>query len=146
MRIFFSVILLLSILLLSCGQGKKEPAGLLPEKKLRAVVWDMMRADQFLTDFVFSRDTSINKLEESLQVYNRIFAIHKVTKEEFRESFDYYRKQPDLLKALLDSVSNMNIAPVVSPVPDTTKKSPVLPPVTQPDTGKTKRIKPFRGN
>ncbi len=146
MRYFFSFILLVSFMVLSCRQGKKEPAGLLPEKKLRAVVWDMMRADQFLADFVFSRDTSLNKLDESLLVYNRIYAIHQVTKEEFRQSFNYYRQHPDLLKSLLDSVSIINVVTVANPVPDTAKRSPTLPKVARPDTGRNKPFKPFQGN
>ena len=89
MRYFFSFILLSSFLILSC-RSDKQREGILPEKKMRVVLWDMTRADQFLTDFVFSRDTSLNKLDESLKMYNRIFAIHQVTKEEFRQSFQYY--------------------------------------------------------
>lgn len=143
MRYFFSFILLLSLLVLSCRQGKNQPEGILPEKKLRAVLWDMMRADQFLSDFVFSRDSSLNKLQESQLVYNRIFAIHEVTREEFRQSFNYYREHPNLLKSLLDSVGNINAPPVINPVADTAEQRPVVPQVTRPDTGK---IKPFRGN
>ena len=142
MRYFFSFILLSSILILSC-RSEKQREGILPEKKMRVVLWDMTRADQFLTDFVFSRDTSINKLDESLKMYNRIFAIHQVTKEEFRQSFQYYREHPDLLKSLLDSVSNINVATVASPVPDTAKRIQSAPQTSKPDSGK---IKPFRGN
>ena len=142
MRYFFSFILLSSILILSC-RSEKQREGILPEKKMRVVLWDMTRADQFLTDFVFSRDTSLNKLDESLKMYNRIFAIHQVTKEEFRQSFQYYREHPDLLKSLLDSVSNINVATVVSQVPDTAKRIQSAPQKARPDSGK---IKPFMGN
>lgn len=91
---------------LSCGRPAEKPDGLIPEDKMTRVVWDMMRADQFLTDFVFSRDTSVDKLSESLRLYNRIFEIHKISKQDFLTSFAYYRDTRGALKAILDSVSN----------------------------------------
>ena len=141
MRYFFSFILLSSLLILSCRSDKKQPEGILPEKKLRVVLWDMMRADQFLTDFVFSRDTSLNKLNESMLVYNRIFAIHRVTKEEFQQSFRYYKEQPGLLKGLLDSVAAFNIPPVVTTVTDTAKPPATAPKIPRRDSLKFRKLK-----
>lgn len=113
--------LLLILLLctgLSCGRRNEKPAGLIPEEKMTRMVWDMMRADQFLTDFVFSRDTSVDKLAESLRLYNRIFEIHKVSKQEFLTSFNYYRAEGGPLKAILDSVSNRPNTSLSLPAPE----------------------------
>lgn len=139
MRYFISLILSAFLILSACKSSTSKPAGLIPEKKMKAVLWDMMRADQFLTDFVFSRDSSLNKLNESLQVYNQIFTIHKISKEAFRESFRYYQQEPGLLKALLDSVSTFNNTPTVQPVPDTVKPAPEPPRQSRPDSTGNKR-------
>ncbi len=61
---------------------------------MQAVLWDLMRADQFLADYVFNKDSSLDKTTESLKYYQKIFAIHKVSKEEFQESFSFYQAHP----------------------------------------------------
>lgn len=67
-------------------------------------MWDMIRADQFLANFVFSRDTTVNKVAESQSLYAKIFAIHQITEAEFRRSYEYYSTRPKLMKTLMDSV------------------------------------------
>lgn len=137
-----------SLLLLSCSGSEKEPEGVLPEKKMQAIVYDMMRADQFLANFVFNRDTSLDRQKESIQLYSRIFRSHAVTRDEFQKSMDYYSARPDLLKILMDSVSALSLRRPVTPV------TPVVPPVETPVIPKdtivkdvpAKKIKPFTGN
>jgi len=111
-------------LLPACKSKDRLPEHILPKEKMEAVLRDMMRADQFLTDFVFSRDTSFNKKAESVRLYRKVLAIHQVSKEEFRESFSYYRSHPGLLKAVLDSIG-LQEASVVYPYgkPDSTKST-----------------------
>lgn len=112
------ILLLILGAIVSCRQAAEKPAGLIAEDKMTLVVWDMMRADQFLTDFVFSRDTSVDKLAESMRLYRRIFEIHQVTQQDFLNSFAYYRNTKGKLKAILDSVSNRpNTA--IAPAPRT---------------------------
>lgn len=129
-------------LLLACGGRNNLPKGVLSEKKMTEVLWDVMQADQFLTDFVFSRDTaqSLDKRKETIRLYRRIFASHKISEETFRQSFAYYKSRPEKLKVVLDSVANSkntrsvvtndtikkdvikkDTAPVVAPVIDTPK-------------------------
>lgn len=109
------------------------PKNVLRQEKMQAVMWDMIRADQFLASFVFSRDTAVNKVAESHRLYDTIFAIHQVTKEEFRRSYEYYSTRPQLMKTLMDSVALMQPAipatastdePVIQPKPDTTLVKP----------------------
>ena len=92
-------------LLIACGRKNKLPAGVLPAEKMEDVMWDVMRTDQFLTDFVFIKDSSLNKDAVSMGYYQRIFREHAITREEFQTSFKYYQKHPALLKAVMDSIS-----------------------------------------
>ncbi|MBK6384791.1 MAG: DUF4296 domain-containing protein [Chitinophagaceae bacterium] len=101
MKIFF---LLLFVVVIDAG-CKSKNSEVLPPKKMQALLWDMMRADQFLADYVLNKDTSINRITESLKHYQRIFAIHNVSKEEFQYSFSYYRNHPVLFKAIMDSIN-----------------------------------------
>lgn len=99
------LLMVFSGLLLACGSKNKLPAGVLPAEKMEDVMWDVLRTDQFLTDFVFIKDSSLNKDAVSIGYYQRIFREHAITREEFQKSFEYYQKHPSLLKAVMDSIA-----------------------------------------
>jgi hypothetical protein len=72
---------------------------------MQAILWDLMRADQFLNEYVLNKDSSLNKKTESQKYYQQIFAIHKISREEFLNSFTYYKMHPVSFKPILDSIS-----------------------------------------
>ena len=118
--------LVLPLMLLSCNAGEKKPSGLIPEEKMKLLLWDILRGDQFMNDFVFSHDSSLNKMNETVKLYRQIFKNHQVTREQFRESFTYYQEHPGLLKPLLDSVSAVVPAkPVADPSVNPQSQPPV---------------------
>jgi Domain of unknown function (DUF4296) len=139
MRRLSAVITIAAVFFLSCGGKNKVPKGILPQDKMEEVLWDMMRADQYVNTFVLPKDSSLNKKTEGQKLYTKIFDIHKITEESFRESFAYYKKHPVLLSSVMDSISKKSkdtiktVAPV--PVIDTAKKKladtlkPLPPPV-----------------
>lgn len=113
-------LLIIAILFFAgCKNKKAIPDNILPQDKMQAVIWDMMRADQFLTDYVLNKDTALKKQTESIKLYQQILAINKVSKEEFERSFYYYKTHPLLLKVIMDSIANT--APEV--VTDTSKNT-----------------------
>lgn len=116
MKLIFPAILLLS-LLAACGGKNKIPGGILPKEKMEAVLWDILEADQFLSDFVFSKDTTLDKLAESMHLYEQVFHIHNTSREEFSRSFAYYRSHPVLLKEVLDSLNVKQMPQPVLPRP-----------------------------
>jgi len=109
MRIFL-FIFLFSISFFECTKRDKVPANILSQPKMKAIVWDMMRADRFLSNFVLPNDTSLNADSERINLYKKIFLIHDVSKEKFKESFNYYKDHPSLLKTLFDSLGSQNIS------------------------------------
>ena len=50
-----------------CKNKNGIPNSVLPQKKMQAILWDMMRADQFLADYILNKDSSLNKTTESLK-------------------------------------------------------------------------------
>jgi hypothetical protein len=100
--IFFSLLLVAA----ACKKRDKIPRGVLPPAKMENVLLDMMRADEFLAGYVFSRDSTLNKKTESIKEYQKIFRIHQVDKGEFEKSFSYYRSHPLLLKIMMDTLTN----------------------------------------
>lgn len=126
------LILLLCFFLSACKGKNKIPAGVLSQKKMQAVLWDVMRADQFLLSNVFSKDSSLDKETESLKYYQQIFAIHKTTREQFQKSFSFYKDHPALFKVIMDSLSQTRVAAPTAPV-----QPVVTPDITQPVQNRT---------
>jgi hypothetical protein len=113
------LIVYLFFLIAGCKSKDVVPANVLPQKKMQAVLWDMMRADQFLANYVLNKDSSLDKKTESIKLYQQALHINGVSKEEFERSFSFYKSHPVLLKAIMDSITNASPEPVV----DSTKKS-----------------------
>jgi hypothetical protein len=95
----------LLLLFTACKNKDRVPGNIIPQKKIQAVLWDMMRADQFLANYVLNKDTAKKIETESLKYYQQIFAIHKISREEFQRSFSYYRSRPDMFRSIMDSIS-----------------------------------------
>ena len=119
------------ILFTACKGKNKIPSGVLHPPKMQAVLRDLMRADQFLTYFVLNKDSSLNKVTESLKYYQQVFAIHDITQAEFQKSFTFYQEHPDHLRIIMDSMSR---APVAPPVQVTEPAPAVLAPEAIPDS------------
>jgi len=100
-RTFFCC--LLFMLILSCGNEKEVPAGILPQKEMQSVLWDVIRADM-LVNYTAARDTSMNKFTKNIELYQQIFKLHGITKETFKRSIDYYRTHPVIMQTLFDSL------------------------------------------
>jgi uncharacterized protein DUF4296 len=101
MKFLLSIGLL--IIIFSCARTEKQEK-ILPENKMREVMWDMVRADQYVTDFVL-RDSTKKKKDESVKLYDEIFRLHKVTADEFKKSLAYYSSRPDLMRPIMDSLA-----------------------------------------
>ena len=87
-----------------CSDKEKKDSSILPEKKMTEVMWDLMRADQYVQDFVM-KDSTKNKKEESVKLYEAIFRIHHITADQFKKSQAYYESNPVLFRPIIDSLS-----------------------------------------
>lgn len=97
--------LIFALLFCSCFGKSRIPKDVIPQKEMVSVLWDLVRADEFLSGYVFPRDTSHNQKEESIRYYQEIFKLHKTDKETFQKSFAFYQTHPVLMKQLLDSLN-----------------------------------------
>lgn len=101
-KVFFSGAVLFC--LLGCGGGGGDSSDILSREKMQAVMWDIIEADVF-TDRFIKKDSAKNAAAENMQLKNKIFALHKITREEYNKSYDYYIAHSDLMKVILDSMS-----------------------------------------
>lgn len=114
------------ILLNACSDKDKLPKDILSKQKMREVMWDMIRAGEFLNNFVLNKDSAIDKVAESQKWYDKIYELHKTNEAEFDKSYAYYKAHPLLMREVLDSLSKRqaNARPV--PYNDNPSKGPAL--------------------
>jgi len=99
----FSLFIILIILTFGCIQDKKIPNDVLSQNEMRKIMWDLMRADAYVSNFIM-KDSTKNQKEESAILYEKIFDIHSTTRETFKKSLAFYENRPDLFKAISDSL------------------------------------------
>jgi len=97
------VLLLLSLTLYSCS-SEKIPKEVIPQKEMEKILWDMLLADRFNSQYV-ARDTTKKLKLENLKMYDEVLQLHKISKKQFIESFNFYLQRPDLTKKMFDSLS-----------------------------------------
>ena len=82
---------------------------------MKLIMWDFLRADVYANEIIkkeaIDNDTTIN-----LQYQEVIFKHFKTTKDKFYKSYQYYYEHPDLMTALLDSITAMQQAPKFAPI------------------------------
>lgn len=119
------LIAFLLFFLSACGNSDRIPSNVLRGEEMEKLLWDMMRADNFVNDFMLHADSTLNKDTESIKLYQRVFAIHETTQDEFRRSLNFYKEHPALFKIILDSLNKRSDAAptqILNPQVDTVKK------------------------
>jgi Domain of unknown function (DUF4296) len=101
MRFFLFIFLVTSTF--ACIRDNKIPKDIIHQNEMRKIMWDMLRADAYVADFIM-KDSTRNKKAESAALYEQIFEIHSITQETFKQSLAFYERRPDLLKAITDSL------------------------------------------
>ena len=70
---------------------------------MQAVLWDVIKAEAFTTDYI-KKDSAKNAAAENLKLQQQIFAIHKISKADFYNSYDYYKTNTVVFKKIVDSM------------------------------------------
>ena len=102
-RIIVSICLVIS--LLSCGDKNGIAKGkIISNDKMQEVLWDIFQADAFTEKYI-KTDTSKNAIVQNAALQQKVFELHKISREDFNTSYNYYSTHPDLMRTLLDSIS-----------------------------------------
>jgi triphosphoribosyl-dephospho-CoA synthetase len=88
----------------SCTDVGKVPADVYSPSKMEQVYWDMLLADRYAAMELVKDSARIDVKLETFKVYEKVFAIHHTTREEFVRSFNYYLSRPDLTSVMFDSI------------------------------------------
>src|SRR5690349_3290457 len=85
--------------------GSSLPKGILPTEKMEAVVWDMIQADQYYHEYALKDSLKKNVRVERVELYERVFQMHQITREQFDKSYAYYSSHPKMMQVVFDSLS-----------------------------------------
>ena len=103
MRLFLFIILM--VFAAGCTRDKKIPKGILSQNEMRKIMWDLMRADAYVSEYIMKDTTrKHDQKAESAILYEQVFDMHATTKETFIKSRNFYESRPDLLKVITDSL------------------------------------------
>lgn len=97
---------LLCIFLLydGCSEKDKIPSGVIGKEEMEKILWDMMLADQYAANYIIKDSAKVNVKMETLKLYEEVFRLHKVSRDEFRKSFQFYQERPDITRVMFDSL------------------------------------------
>ena len=90
---------------LACSDPEKVPKDIIPKEKMEKVLWDMMLADRYASQFIMRDSLKVNVKEETFKLYDQVFQVNQISKDEFIKSYKYYLNRPDLTKVMFDSLS-----------------------------------------
>ena len=96
-------ILLVVVLLVACNS--RLPKNVLPVNTMKVVMFDMLKADEWYARKL-AGDTLMLRMKDDIPLYEQVFAVHKLTKQQFFDSYHYYEAHPVAYKELVDSLES----------------------------------------
>jgi Domain of unknown function (DUF4296) len=99
---------LLLLFILSCSGRHYIPSGVLKPEKMEKVLYDVILAEGYAESYLFI-DSSRTKEEWMNGELDTVLAIHKLSQETFMKSYDFYKKRPDLLKPIMDTINEKSV-------------------------------------
>lgn len=100
------ICIVLCLFILSC-QDKEQPKNMVPFDKMKVVLYQLMKADEYFTRSV-SADTTMQLERKNIQFYKQIFELNKVDRNDFYETLTYLQKKPIEFKVLMDSAYELS--------------------------------------
>ena len=96
---------IVTLFIFSCTNTTKIPKDILSKQKMQGVLWDIILAERFSSLFLLKDSLNKNIKVENFKLYQQVFHIHKISKEDFIKSYKYYLSRPELSKVIFDSIA-----------------------------------------
>lgn len=88
-----------------CADKSKIPKDIIPQERMEKIMWDMLQADRFVNQYVDKPGDTVEKKEEMFKVYQKVFNLHGISRDEFLKSYKFYLGRPDITRTIFDSIS-----------------------------------------
>jgi hypothetical protein len=116
---------------LSCSDADQLPKGVLGAKKMGDVMTDIALAESYIENYYEKkangpRDSAIGR------EVDKVLAMHEVSQETFRQSYQFYKSRPDIFRVILDTVFAENqryqdkLHRKIKPAPPTGTQAPLI--------------------
>jgi len=99
------ILTLMTFIIFGCTNTTKVPKDVLPKKKMEVLLWDIIQAERFSVLFLVKDSASKDVQLEKFKLYDQVFNLHKVSKDDFIKSYKYYLSRPDMAKVIIDSIA-----------------------------------------
>jgi hypothetical protein len=97
---------LIILIIAGCTDNTKIPPGIIEKPRMEKILWDMLQADRFVATFIMTKDgDSATQKLQSTEMYEQVFRLNKISREEFLKSYKFYLGRPDITKVMFDSIS-----------------------------------------
>lgn len=97
---------ILLICLVAC-QHTDDKKQLLPNEKMKQVIWQLMQVDEYYTRKSVV-DSTWRLQKKNLALYQQVFDLNKIDRKQFYSTVDYLEKHPIEFKVLMDSVGEVS--------------------------------------
>lgn len=105
MRNYIKLLILL-FLIISCSSNKQQTTTI-EFDKMKLVVWQLMKADEFYIRSSVS-DSTVIPSKKNVQYYQQIFDLNKIDRVAFYKDIEFYESHPIEFKILMDSVNELS--------------------------------------
>lgn len=93
------------IILSACSRSRKVPSDVIGKDRMGRILYDIGLAEGAV-ETEYYRDSSRNKDSLLRTQLDKVMAIHGTSREEFRRSYDFYKRNPLILKEVVDSLQS----------------------------------------
>lgn len=101
----FTCFLWVILLMISCSQVNKVPDNIIKQDKMGTILFEIAMSEGYLENYTF-KDTTANRDSFLTNELDKVLAIHKVSQKEFLEAYTFYKSNPEIFKAITDTVYN----------------------------------------
>lgn len=102
---YVACILIVMVLISSC---RSRNASLLPFDSTKVIMWDLMKMDEMFARMSM-KDSTLRNTKKNIVLYEEVFALHHITKQQFETTYRYYTGHPVEFKRLLDSIEALSL-------------------------------------
>lgn len=97
----------LVMIVAACTDHNKIPKDIIQRPKMEKVMWDMIQADRYVSSFIKTQmhDSPSVREEKAAVLYEQVFRLNKISRDEFLKSYKFYLGRPDISKIMFDSIA-----------------------------------------
>lgn len=95
-------LVIIVFVIIACKGPSGVPGSVLGFNEMKEIMWDMAQVDEFANVYVHGTPEKVRS--ENLLMYQKVFALHKISNNEFTKSYMFYRTHPTQQKILMDSL------------------------------------------